>query len=40
MASKLLVLWKLELSRLSPETIQAVLRQQDYGARLEAEGKV
>jgi muconolactone D-isomerase len=40
MASKFLVLWKLELSRLSPETIQAVLRQQDYGARLEAEGKV
>jgi muconolactone delta-isomerase len=40
MASKFLVLWRLELSRLSPETIQTVLRQQDYGARLQAEGKV
>ena len=40
MASKFLVLWKLELSRLSPETIQTVLRQQDYGARLQTEGKV
>ena len=40
MASKFLVLWKLELSRISPETMQTVLRQQDYGARLEAEGKV
>lgn len=40
MASKFLVLWKLQLSRLSPETTRAVLRQQDYGARLTAEGKV
>jgi muconolactone D-isomerase len=40
MASKFLVLWKLELSRISPETMQTVLRQQDHGARLEAEGKV
>jgi muconolactone delta-isomerase len=40
MASKFLVLWKLELSRLSPETMQTVLRQQDYGARLQTEGKV
>jgi muconolactone delta-isomerase len=40
MASKFLVLWKLDLSRASPETFKTVLRQQDYGARLEAEGKV
>jgi muconolactone delta-isomerase len=40
MASKFLVLWRLELSRVSPETMQTVLRQQDYGARLEQEGKV
>jgi muconolactone D-isomerase len=40
MASKFLVLWKLELSRLSPEAMQTILRQQDYGARLEREGKV
>jgi len=40
MANKFLVLWKLELSRVSPETMQTVLRQQDYGARLQAEGKV
>jgi muconolactone delta-isomerase len=40
MGSKFLVLWKLELSRISPETMQTILRQQDYGARLEIEGKV
>ena len=40
MASKFLVLWRLELSRVSPDTMQTVLRQQDYGARLESEGKV
>ncbi len=40
MASKFLVLWKLELSRITPETMRTMLRQQDYGARLEAEGKV
>jgi muconolactone D-isomerase len=40
MANKFLVVWKLELSRVSPETMQTVLRQQDYGARLQAEGKV
>jgi len=40
MANKFLVLWKLELSRVSPETMQTVLRQQEYGARLETEGKV
>ena len=40
MTSKFLVLWRLELSRVSSETMQTVLRQQDYGQRLEAEGKV
>ena len=40
MPSKFLVLWKLELSRLSPEAMKLILRQQDYGAQLEANGKV
>ena len=40
MANKFLVLWKLELSRLSAKTMQTVLRQQEYGARLETTGKV
>jgi muconolactone delta-isomerase len=40
MAGKFLVLWKLEVSRMSAETVQTVLRQQDYGARLQAQGKV
>jgi muconolactone delta-isomerase len=40
MASKFLVLWRLELSRTSPETMKTVLRQQDYGSRLEQAGKV
>ena len=40
MASKFLVLWKLELSRPHPDLVRAVLRQQDHGARLLAEGKL
>ncbi len=40
MAGKFLVLWKLELSRATPGMVQAVLRQQDYGARLLAEGEL
>lgn len=40
MANKFLVLWRLELNRLSPEAIKTILRQQDYGARLEQHGKV
>lgn len=40
MAEKFLVLWRLELSRLSPEAARGVMRMQEYGARLEAEGKV
>lgn len=39
-AGKFLVLWKLELSRATAGMVQAVLRQQDYGARLLAEGKL
>ncbi|MGA2926141.1 MAG: muconolactone Delta-isomerase family protein [Solirubrobacteraceae bacterium] len=40
MASKFLVLWKLELTRMSAEAMQTILRQQDYGARLQRDGKV
>lgn len=40
MAGKFLVLWKLELSRATPGVVRAVLRQQDYGARLLAAGKL
>jgi muconolactone D-isomerase len=40
MAGKFLVLWKLEMSRATPAVLQAVLRQQDYGARLQAAGKL
>ena len=40
MAGKFLVLWKLELRALSPDMVRAVLRQQDYGAQLQAEGKL
>lgn len=37
---KFLVLWRMELSLLSREMAQAVARMADYGADLEAEGKV
>lgn len=40
MAEKFLVLWRLELGRLSPEAVRGVMRMQEYGARLEKEGKV
>lgn len=40
MASKFLVLWRLELSRATPDIVRAVLRQQDYGARLLDQGKL
>ena len=40
MAGKFLVLWRLELGRATTGLISAVLRQQDYGARLLAEGKL
>jgi muconolactone delta-isomerase len=40
MAGKFLVLWKLELSRMTPGVVQALMRQQDYGARLMEAGKL
>jgi muconolactone delta-isomerase len=40
MAGKFLVLWKLELGRPNPGLVQAVLRQQEYGERLAADGKL
>lgn len=40
MAGKFLVLWRLELGRATPDLVRAVLRQQDYGARLQEEGKL
>jgi len=40
MSSKFLVLWKLELGRLSAGAMQTILRQQEYGAQLERDGKV
>ena len=39
-AGKFLVIWKLELGRSNPGMVRAVLRQQDYGDRLLAAGKV
>jgi muconolactone delta-isomerase len=39
-AEKFLVLWRLELGRLSPEAVRGVMRMQEYGAALEKEGKV
>ncbi len=40
MAGKFLVIWKLELSRATPGVVGAVIRQQDYGARLMEAGKL
>ena len=40
MAGKFLVLWRLQMARVSPEMVRAVLRQQDYGARLLQSGKL
>jgi muconolactone delta-isomerase len=37
---KFLVLWRMELNLLSREMAQAVSRMSEYGAKLEAEGKV
>lgn len=37
---KYLVLWQIDLALVSPDTARAVGRMPDYGARLEAEGKV
>jgi len=40
MSGKFLVVWKLELGRATPDVARAVLRQQDYGARLLEAGKL
>jgi len=37
---KFLILWELELARLRPEMIQAVMRMPDYAARLKEAGKL
>jgi muconolactone delta-isomerase len=37
---KYLVLWRLEVSRLGPEMIAAVMKQSAYGQKLEADGKL
>lgn len=37
---KFLVLWRVELSRVSAEMARAIARMPEYGRRLEAEGKV
>lgn len=37
---KFLVIWKIEIGRLSGEVLKAVLRMRDYAAPLEESGKV
>ncbi|MDW8327723.1 MAG: muconolactone Delta-isomerase family protein, partial [Anaerolineales bacterium] len=37
---KFLILWELELARLRPEMIQAVMRMPDYAAKLREMGKL
>ena len=37
---KYLVIWSLEVSRLTPEVIKAVMEQPNYGKKLEADGKI
>jgi muconolactone delta-isomerase len=37
---KFLVLWELELSRLGPQVVQAVLRMPEYAEPLRAQGKL
>jgi muconolactone delta-isomerase len=37
---KFLVLWHFELNRLTPEVTRAIAEQPNYGAKLEAEGKL
>ncbi len=37
---KFLVMWRIELGRLSPEMVKAVMRVQDYARPLEEQGKV
>jgi muconolactone delta-isomerase len=37
---KFLVLWRLEVQRISPQMMAAVMDQSSYGKKLEAEGKL
>ena len=37
---KYLVIWSLEVSRLTQEMIKAVMEQPDYGKKLQADGKL
>ena len=40
MGSKFLVLWRLDVGRVGPDMMRAVLRQQQHGRDLEARGKL
>lgn len=40
MSSIFLVVWKLEVSRVGPDMMRAVLGQQEYGRKLEERGKL
>ena len=37
---KFLVLWHLETGRITPDVVQAIMEQPNYGKKLEAEGKL
>jgi len=37
---KFLVLWHLDTGRITPEVIQAIMQQPNYGKKLEDEGKL
>jgi muconolactone delta-isomerase len=37
---KFLVIWYLDVSRLTPEVVKAVMEQPNYGKRLQADGKL
>ena len=37
---KFLVLWNIEVGRISSEVIMAVMKQSEYGKKLEADGKL
>lgn len=37
---KFLVLWHLDVARLTQEVVQAIMEQPNYGKKLEAEGKL
>lgn len=40
MAAKFLVIWKLEINRVGPDMMRAVVRQQEHGQRLQEQGKL